>query len=76
MGLSDQTICAPLSCPVAVVNLGNVVQTNNTESIANWVAGFSNFTIAQFYAWNPYISLDHVTHGTVVCVGSVRVIIF
>ena len=69
-GLTDLTLCAPVSCPVAVINLGdNIVWNNNTQNIANWVAGFSNFTAAQFYSWDPYISLDHVTHGTVVCVG-------
>jgi hypothetical protein len=66
LGLSGQIICAPLSCPVAVIDLGTVVWNRNTENIADWV---SNFTLAPFYTWNPYISLDHVTHGTVVCVG-------
>jgi hypothetical protein len=64
LGLTDMTLCAPLSCPITVVNLGdNIVWNNNTENIDNWVAGYSNFTSTQFYAWNPYISLDHVTHG-------------
>ncbi|KAF8859499.1 hypothetical protein BDZ45DRAFT_358156 [Acephala macrosclerotiorum] len=69
-GLTDMTLCVPLSCPIGVVNLGdNIAWNNNTENIANWIAGFSNFTQAQFYSWNPYIGLDHVTHGTVVCMG-------
>ena len=69
-GLTDETLCAPLSCPITIINLGdNIAWNNNTKNIANWVSRYSNFTSAQFYSWNPYIGLDYVSHGTVVCVG-------
>ncbi|KAF8862087.1 hypothetical protein BDZ45DRAFT_799471 [Acephala macrosclerotiorum] len=59
----------PRSHARLLLSTWEVIWNNNTENIVNWVAGFSNLTLARFYTWNPYINLDHVTHGTVVCVG-------
>lgn len=70
--LTNTTLCAPLSCPITVISLGdNIGTTNNTLPVPTWVASYSNFTLTQFLAWNPYLGLDHVTEGTTVCVGQV-----
>lgn len=69
--LAEGTICAPMSCPIAVVNLRAVTDTDDTLNLPNFVSTFDNMTLAQFYAWNPYIGVDFVRQGDAVCVGSV-----
>ena len=70
-GMSNRTLCAPLSCDIATVDLGTVGATNDTVNIPKYVTQYTNFTLTQFYAWNPYIGQDYVRHGDTVCVAFV-----
>lgn len=61
---SDETICAPLSCPVAVVD--------EYTDFHPFVDGHTNFSYSQFLAWNPFIKdPTELLSGEVVCVGLV-----
>ncbi|KAL3489583.1 hypothetical protein BJX62DRAFT_238980 [Aspergillus germanicus] len=57
-GLTNTTLCAPLSCPIAIVDIESI-----NMDIAQWVATYANFSLTQFYSWNPYLGLAMVANG-------------
>jgi hypothetical protein len=63
-GLTNTTLCAPLSCPITTVDIDP-----SSMDIAQWVAKYANFTLTQFYSWNPYLGLAMVANGDSVCAG-------
>ncbi|KAL4781513.1 hypothetical protein BJX76DRAFT_363531 [Aspergillus varians] len=63
-GLTNTMLCAPLSCPIAVVDIESI-----NMDIAQWVATYANFSLTQFYSWNPYLGLAMVANGDSVCAG-------
>ncbi|MCJ1394842.1 hypothetical protein MMC18_007722 [Xylographa bjoerkii] len=53
--------CAPAPCPVTVVQaLGDY---------KSFVAGYTNITLTQFKTWNPFVDVNMLQVGDVVCVG-------
>jgi hypothetical protein len=62
--LINRTICAPLSCPITVIDINTT-----TIHVNEWVANYANFTLTQFLTWNPYIGLPIMANGDTVCSG-------
>lgn len=64
--LINRTICAPLSCPITVIDVNASI-----IHVTEWVDQYGNFTLTQFLTWNPYIGLPVMANGDTVCSGSV-----
>lgn len=60
--LEGQTLCAPLSCPIAI-NFGDAM------SMGPFLQAYTNFTQTQFLTWNTFINTALITPGDSVCVG-------
>jgi hypothetical protein len=67
--LNNRTLCAPMSCPIMTVDLNSTEPATQTENIENFVARYTNFTVAEFYSWNSYIGVDFVRQGDTICAG-------
>lgn len=57
----ERDICAPLSCPITLVP--------ETGSIEVFMSSYTNFTMVQFFEWNPYIDTVVLGKDDTVCVG-------
>lgn len=75
-GITNMTLCAPMLCPIGIVTLGNgtVDATSDTMDISSYVTEYTNFTVADFYAWNPYVQFEFLRHGDPICIGYVIVL--
>ncbi|KAL2788710.1 hypothetical protein BJX66DRAFT_352538 [Aspergillus keveii] len=62
--ITNTTLCAPLSCSLAIVDINS-----NNIHVDHWVARYANFTLTQFYTWNPYLGLPLLANGDAVCAG-------
>ncbi|KAF7884808.1 hypothetical protein EAF00_010626 [Botryotinia globosa] len=68
-GLTDRTLCAPMSCPILVVNTGATDFANANVPVSIVVSEYTNLTLADFYSYNSFISYDFVVQNHTVCVG-------
>ncbi|KAL4880347.1 hypothetical protein BJY04DRAFT_219343 [Aspergillus karnatakaensis] len=62
--LVDTTLCAPPSCPITKVE----IESNNIH-VVQWVAGYTNFSLTQFFTWNPYMDGPLLANGDSICSG-------
>jgi hypothetical protein len=62
--LTNITLCAPLACPITIAD----IDANNIH-VDHWVARYANFSLPQFYTWNPYHGLPLLANGDIVCSG-------
>ncbi|TGO09352.1 hypothetical protein BTUL_0169g00060 [Botrytis tulipae] len=60
-GLTDRTLCAPMSCPILVVNTGATDFANANVPVSIVVSEYTNLTLADFYSYNSFISYDFVS---------------
>ncbi|PQE11550.1 Chitin- type 1 protein [Rutstroemia sp. NJR-2017a WRK4] len=67
--LTDRTICAPMSCPILVVNTGATDFANMNVPISTVVQQYTNLTVADFYTYNYFISYDWVVQNDTICIG-------
>ncbi|ESZ92887.1 hypothetical protein SBOR_6750 [Sclerotinia borealis F-4128] len=68
-GLTDRTICAPMSCPILVVNTGATDFANANVPVSIVASEYTNLTLADFYSYNYFISYDFVVQNHTVCIG-------
>ncbi|PQE12847.1 Peptidoglycan-binding Lysin subgroup protein [Rutstroemia sp. NJR-2017a BBW] len=69
--LTDRTICAPMSCPILVVNTGATDFANMDVPISTVVQQYTNLTLIEFYTYNYFISYDWVGQNDTICIGLV-----
>ncbi|KAJ6032576.1 hypothetical protein N7540_003308 [Penicillium herquei] len=62
--VTDQDICAPLSCPITVVSTDA-----SFVNVDDYIYHYANFTMTQFLTWNPYIGSRQIANGDAICVG-------
>ncbi|KAJ5219687.1 hypothetical protein N7468_008891 [Penicillium chermesinum] len=62
--VNDQDVCAPMSCPIAVVST-----SSSSINVDEYIRNQDNFTMTQFLTWNPYIGSRQIANGDAICVG-------
>lgn len=70
-GLTDITLCAPMSCPILVINTGATDIAHANIPVSTVVSKYTNLTLAEFYSYNQFISYDFVVKSHAVCIGFV-----
>ncbi|KAM3151143.1 hypothetical protein ABEW05_008520 [Botrytis cinerea] len=68
-GLTNRILCAPMSCPILVVNTGATDFANANVPVSIVVSEYTNLTLADFYSYNSFISYDFVVQNHTVCIG-------
>ncbi|KAF7872589.1 hypothetical protein EAF04_003509 [Stromatinia cepivora] len=68
-GLSNTTLCAPMSCPILVVNTGGTSFADVNVPVASFVRDYTNSTLTDFYSYNSYLSYGFVSQNDTVCIG-------
>ncbi|KAA8564642.1 hypothetical protein MFRU_013g01880 [Monilinia fructicola] len=68
-GLTDITLCAPMSCPILVINTGATDIAHANIPVSTVVSKYTNLTLAEFYSYNQFISYDFVVKSHAVCIG-------
>jgi hypothetical protein len=62
--VTDQDVCAPMSCPIAVVST-----SSSSINVDEYIRNQDNFTMTQFLTWNPYTGSRKIANGDAICVG-------